>query len=461
MKLSILALTAIASMIVSGATVPSNQSSKLGNLPEQSIMAAGETHSTDVIAVYSMNEGWYANGNASVAICLSGVTGNGFGVFAGCDIKNERVHIYDKYGQEKDLLYKEECNANSVIINRTKGLSYNGSIIRVPKGFQFAPTNPWLGTSDYVGDVFTLENEAVFVCNLEDGQAGAWDVLQSPKGIVVNQESYSLGLGESAFIAAAPIGVTNVKENYKSSDENVCTVAADGTIAAVGQGSCVISINYGLTRKEVSVTVSSESHEQTGIKIVKGKEITAYTDDDEAYSLSDLKVVKVYNDKPEGEEITIDKSMISGEFNPKVPGEYTLTVTDGKFSDTFKVIIKETAVTGISELQQNYNFGNNSGWGNFYFQTDFNGQMPTQYLNIHDAAFDDLNNHILFNGETGKLRSAKCFNGSRYELWLAEDVLSNLKIGDTITITKDTPIYYYSTTTDGNHEPDGLGKYQK
>lgn len=52
--------------------------------------------------------------------------------------------------------------------------------------------------------------------------------------------------------------------DYKTSDQSIATVDADGLLVGAGEGDCTISVSYGAQVDSVSIHVQSESQEQPG-----------------------------------------------------------------------------------------------------------------------------------------------------------------------------------------------------
>ncbi len=460
-KLSILTLSVSAILLLANTSqTASNEAlSRTMKYSDTVLKVAGDNTDVTVSQVVTSNSGWTANSNMGVFIQLNNITkSNGFGAFCNAELVNDNIHMYDKYGDETPLLYKVEGQGNGFLINRTKGANYNNQIVKIPANLKVKMGNPYASTNDYLDETITVTEEAIYICKLADGEYGAWEKLVNPTSITLDKEDLTLKVNGTSKLTAKVEGTTNGTLFYKSSNTNVATVDEEGNIVAKGKGEATITANCGTIKKSIKVSVTSdEPSVQTGIKIIKGKTIEIYKG--ENYSLSDLKVVKVYNDNPEGEEVTLTSDMISGTFDNNKAGTYTLTITSGEFSDTFTITVKDAGVIGVKELKKGYNFGNNSGWGDFYLQTDA-PNVGTQWLNIKGEAFNNLNKYIKVNGKSGVLSNVKCFHGVRYEFWFDTETKNSLKAGDVITISKDTPFYYYSGTTDGNHEPMGDGTYQ-
>ncbi|HBS10827.1 MAG TPA: hypothetical protein DEA28_03845, partial [Firmicutes bacterium] len=320
------------------------------------LKVAGDNTDVTVSQVVTSNSGWTANSNMGVFIQLNNITkSNGFGVFCNAELVNDNIHMYDKYGDETPLLYKVEGQGNGFLINRTKGANYNNQIVKIPANLKVKMGNPYASTNDYLDETITVTEEALYICKLADGEYGAWEKLVNPTSITLDKEDLTLKVNGTSKLTAKVEGTTNGTLFYKSSNTNVATVDEEGNIVAKGKGEATITANCGTIKKSIKVSVTSdEPSVQTGIKIIKGKTIEIYKG--ENYSLSDLKVVKVYNDNPEGEEVTLTSDMISGTFDNNKAGTYTLTITSGEFSDTFTITVKDAGVIGVKELKKGYNF---------------------------------------------------------------------------------------------------------
>lgn len=106
-------------------------------------------------------------------------------------------------------------------------------------------------------------------------------VIQPATSIMLNKQSISLAKGETAKLLAnvGPADVTDATVTWSSSNVAVATVAEDGTVTALGGGSCevVATTHNGLEAKcQMTVTEMPESiaFENAAADINKGEEIT-------------------------------------------------------------------------------------------------------------------------------------------------------------------------------------------
>lgn len=459
-KLSILTLSVSAMLLLVGASGASASQAIIKDGFATSVKRAAGDNTDVTVAKVSTGQGDWLGDTGAICINLNGLAeGKGFGVFSGATLENGAVQMFDKYGNETPLLYQLEGLGNDFIINRTKGTNYENQIVKIPAGLKVKMGSAWMGTCDYDGETITVTSESTFICKLANGTFGDWEALVNPTSLTLDTTNKAVQLGDTFKVTATAKGTTNANIYYHSSDTNIITVDDNGNVTAAGVGEATLTANCGTVKTSITVNVTSEAPTvQTGIKITQGKTLEVYKG--ESYSLSSLKAVKVYNTNPEGEEITITQDMISGDFDPNTAGTYTLTLTSDAFTDTFTVTVKEAGVVGIANLQKGYNFGNNSPWNNqFYFQVDQKTEAD-QYANVKDAALADVNNHIKLDGKTGIVKSLKSFHGQRYEIWFTDEAIASLKAGSVLTIDANTPMYYYSGTTDGNHEPQGDGLFQ-
>ena len=460
-KLSILTLSVSAMMIIVGigGKATGEVATRIVSHNDTILKAAGDNTNVTVAKVSTAEGGWFGTSGV-IYIQLNNITkSNGFGVFSSATVENESIHTYDKYGNEVALRYQTEGYGNGFVINRTKGADYNNSIVYIPNTFRAKMGAPWQGTSDYNGETITVTEDAYYICKLADGAFGEWEQLVNPTSITLDTGDKTVGLGGNFKVTATTEGTTNGSIFYHSSDTNIIEVDSDGNVTTKGTGEATLTANCGTKKVSIKVTVTSEAPSvQTGIKITSGKEMEVYVGED--YNLSKLKAVKVYNDRPKGEEIEITESMISGTFNKNEAGEYTLTLTSDGFTDTFKVTVKAPGTVGIANLQKGYNFGNNSPWGTqFYFQVDT--VAGDQYVNVSGTALDDVNNHVKLNGKGGILRALKSFHGQRYEMYFTDEAKNNLKAGDVLTFDKGTPMYFYGGTVDTQtQDPNNDGVFQ-
>lgn len=458
-KLSILTLSVSAMMIIAGigGSATSEVATRIVSHNDTILKAAGDNTNVTVAKVSTVNEGWLT---PAIYIQLNNITkAHGFGVLCSATIEKESIHTYDKYGNEVALTYPTEGYGNGFVINRANGMNYNNMMLYVPNTFKAKMGAAFQGVCDYNGETITVTEDAYYICKLANGTTGEWEKLVNPTSITFDTADKTVALGETFKVTATTEGTTNANIFYHSSDTNIIEVDDNGNVTTKGTGEATLTANCGTKKVSIKVTVTSEAPSvQTGIKITSGKNMTVYIGED--YKLSDLKAVKVYNDRPEGEEIEINESMISGTFNKNEAGEYTLTLTSDGFTDTFKVTVKAPGTVGIANLMKGGNFGNNSPWGTqFYFQVDT--KEPDQYVNVSGSALEDVNNHIKLNGKGGILKALKSFHGQRYEMYFTDEAKNNLKAGDVLTLDKGTPMYYYSGTVDENsQDPNNDGVFQ-
>lgn len=106
-------------------------------------------------------------------------------------------------------------------------------------------------------------------------------VIQPATSIMLNKQSISLAKGETTKLLAnvGPADVTDATVTWSSTNEAVATVDNEGTVTAVGGGSCeiVATTHNGLEAKcQVTVTEMPESiaFESPAADIKKGEEIT-------------------------------------------------------------------------------------------------------------------------------------------------------------------------------------------
>ena len=365
-KLSILALAATA-LLISGANgIAANNN--LHSVITTTKKAAGDVHENSTTLNCCTQTGGWFNDGYGITLAISGVVGNGFGVFGGATYNNDvTLRLYDADG---NLTVTEtfEGYGNAMGVNRGKPANYKGYLMHVPAGLSVTFNGAWTGTNDYDGEIWNFPNDQFYYCGLDDNAAGEWTSVEMPSEVTVDSDNITLASGETHAISASKVGGTDLlKYTYSTSNNTIASVSSDGTITANNAGTCTIKVKYGVVTKQISLTVTGAEAVQTGIKIKTGK--TIETTEGRGYSLSDLVAVKMYGDV-EGDQIAITEDMISGTFNKDEVGEYTLTLTSDGFSDTFTVKVTPIPVASIGELIEGFNFGNNSGWGSgFYFAT--------------------------------------------------------------------------------------------
>ena len=449
-KLSILALAATA-LLISGANgIAANNN--LHSVITTTKKAAGDVHeNSTTLNCYTQTGGWLGNGYG-ITLAISGVVGNGFGVFGGATYNNDvTLRLYDADG---NLTVTEtfEGYGNAMGVNRGKPANYKGYLMHVPAGLSVTFNGAWQGANDYDGEIWNFPNDQYYYCGLDENVAGEWTSVEMPSEVTVDSDNITLASGETHAIIASKVGGTDLlKYTYSTSDNTIASVSSDGTITANNAGTCTITVKYGVVTKQISLTVTGAAAVQTGIKIKTGK--TIETTEGRGYSLSDLVAVKMYGDV-EGDQIAITEDMISGTFNKNEVGEYALTLTSDGFSDTFTVKVTPIPVASMGELQEGYNFGNNSGWGSgFYFVTS----LPdiSHYVDLDAETIADVSKYIELNGAPTQFNGIKQLGGGRYEMYFADQ---NFKNGDILTLKEGLKMYHYSGTLNG-HTPNGDGTF--
>ena len=98
--------------------------------------------------------------------------------------------------------------------------------------------------------------------------AALYRKIVAPSGINVNKTALSLKAGgsEKIVVSAEPDGAVLENVTFASSDETVATVAQDGTVTAVGEGTAKITVTCGTFSKEVTVTVTKTATQEPGNK---------------------------------------------------------------------------------------------------------------------------------------------------------------------------------------------------
>lgn len=461
MKKTLLTLAATSFLVLSGMSF--SQQKVLANLKGNTTVKKATTNavSMPVVRVESCTTlgGWGAPGSILIPVQIPNleVNTNGFGIAASVSEIVNGFELYNEFGEKQEITV--ELLGQGVTLNRGKGLNYNKYILKIPAGctFKAGLAAPGTGSiNDFAGQTITVADaDLYYVCELPNGTGDAeWRKFEAPTVIKVENESISLDMGSTLILTPSlEGGTTDLPMTFKSENESIVRVDNNGKLSAITGGTTNIIISAGLLTKKVAVTVSPKALTQVGIKVTQGKELTITVGDN--YSLSDLKVVNVMEGDVEGQEIKIDQSMISGKFDNNTPGTYTLTITSGEFTDTFTVKVEAIPVTKVKGDQPNNDFGNGSGWGQFYFVTDIPDKA--QYLNLKEAALQNAVDNILLNGNKS-VKSVKNLGGGRYEIWFNDDVV--LKSGDVITLNKGLKIYQYSGTTNGGtHDDNGDGKF--
>lgn len=418
--------------------------------------AATDVISFPVSKVESSSQlgGWGSPGSILISLNMPQSNGNGFGIASPLSEVVNGVELYNQFGEKQEIAV--DLLGKGVVINRCKGLNYKNFIVKIPAGCTFKAGKPYAGENEFLDKTITItDTDLFYLCNLENGVGDAdWTKIEPPTNITLESETLTLDKGSSVTLAPTlEGGSANLPISFKSEDETIAKVDTDGKVSGIKEGQTNIVIHAGLVTKKVAVNINAKTLTQIGIKVIQGKTQTISVG--ENYDLSLLKVVKINEGNSEGEEIQIDQSMISGEFDKTKPGKYTLTITIGEFKDTFEVVVEEIPLVHVAGDQSGQHFGNGSGWGQFFFVSD----LPDigQYLNLKDEALTNAIDNILLNGQKS-VTNVKNLGGGRYEIWFNSDI--TLKAGDVVSLNKGLKIYQYTGKTDGNHDPLGDGKYK-
>ncbi len=446
-KLSILALAATA-LLISGANgIAANNN--LHSVVSTTKNAAGDITNVSVAGTYNSSD-WFTTAT-NIAIGLNNITkSNGFGILCSTSygVNSPAIELYDA-NMNLTTISSVEGFGNQILLNRGAAHNYNGYFLNVPAGLHLLMGSPFTSSSDYVDEYLHFDTAQYFYCEVANGEQGQWTAVEMPSEVTVANDNVTLASGETLAIGASKVGGTDLlKYSYSTSDNTVASVSSDGTITANNAGTCTITIKYGVVTKTMSVTVTGAEAVQTGIKIKTGKTIS--TTECKGYSLSELTAVKMYGDV-EGDQIVITEDMISGTFDKNAVGEYTLTLTSDGFSDTFTVTVTPIPVISMGELVEGYNFGNNSGWGNFYIVTT--SPDVSHYVDLTGEALADVASSIELNGAPVEVNGIKQLGGGRYEFYFKDPTF---KAGDVLTIKEGLKMYHYSGTLSG-HTPNGDG----
>ena len=160
--------------------------------------------------------------------------------------------------------------------------------------------------------------------------------------ITLDKTSVSLKKGETAKLKAtvSPSNTTENSVSYYSSDDDIATVSADGTITAVKGGTATITAMAGEKSAKCTVTVSVA---MTGVKADGNTSRKAVVGD--KINLSVLKVPADATDAATAKWTTSNPNVATVSSNGAVtavaPGEVTITATVNKWKVDYKITIAD------------------------------------------------------------------------------------------------------------------------
>ena len=339
-----------------------------------------------------------------------------------------------------------ETVGDQIAINRGSGFNYYGYTLTIQSGFQVIRTSD----SHAFPPIVVTEKTYVFRGNVTTG--GYWDLYTPATDITVDDNTLELTVGGATHQVVSTLTpeTANPIVLFESADAGIASVSSSGLVTAVAEGSTTITIYAGSVTEVINVSVSPAAAEQTGILITTPeKKITTFKGYE--YDLSKLTAVVSYDGGGTGAAIIITPEKISGTFDKDTIGNYTLTLTDGAFSDTFTVEVVAVPAIAARGTTAGSDFGNNSGWGNFYVV--FDSPDISQYLNIKEEALAQVQSKVSVFGEYTHITSIKNLGGGRYEFWFDN---ANFKAGDKIVLEAGMGLWQYAGgLVDGNHDASG------
>lgn len=339
-----------------------------------------------------------------------------------------------------------ETVGDQIAINRGSGYNYFGWTLTIKAGFQVKV----IGGTTYPSVVVT-EKTFIFLDSTISG--GRWVEYIPATDLSVDSNALELqvGAGNHQIVPTIAPVETNAPTVYASANQAVATVSATGLITPVAEGSTTVTVYVGTQSEVITVTVAAASLPQSGI-VITTPEKTIHTLKGFEYDLSLLTALESYEGGATGAAIEVTAEKVSGTFDKNTVGSYTLTLTDGSFSDTFTVVVDEIPAIEVKGNVAGADFGNNSGWGNFY--AVFNLPDIGHYLNLHEQAFDNVVSHVSVAGRHDVISSIKNLGGGRYEFWFVQGFA--LKAGDKVVLEAGMGLWQYAGgAIDGGHEGTG------
>lgn len=210
------------------------------------------------------------------------------------------------------------------------------------------------------------------------------------EGVKLSQTKLNIATGGSEKLVATllPLDCTdNVSVSYKSSDESVAKVAADGTVSGLSAGTCTITATAGSKSTTASVTVTDAkvnsltfaksavtiNERNTSTKLSYSMDATGITKPN--FSSSNEKILAVSDD---------------GTLVPKAPGKATITASAGGKTAKCEVTVEKVYVIVIDPGHDDTNTG--AGGQGFREEklTLEVGKAMKKYLDDHYANIEVL-----------------------------------------------------------------------
>ena len=382
----------------------------------------------------------------------------------GTGVKVEGIAI-----RHRDGTLQEVTNVgilgDQLLIGQQSGHA-EGDIVTIEKGFRIISRYDDTFAYDH-----ELKEDVSYVCT-EDGKP--YEVYTAPTEFSVTPATAEAQVAGATAELTATVKGGNGLLTFVTEDRNIARVTAgetttgeDGakvtkaTVTGASEGEVTIKIVCGFSEKTVKVTVKPAAEQPNGIRVTtENKKIVTYQGYE--YDLAELKAVYTYQSGAEGAEIDITAKMVTGSFDKETVGSYTLTLTVDDFTDDFTVQVIAVPLYGIqisggkTEPTPGGDFGNNSGWGDFYFVTDLDGK--SLYFSLPAEQLASVKSHFYLNGKNDVLAGCKYFGLPRYEFYLSEAAKGALVPGDVIKLAKGMPMWSYTGTSTSGHQLKDDGK---
>ncbi len=349
---------------------------------------------------------------------IAGFAGEGISIeftpYLDCDYWAEvnlgsKAHLIDPDGNEVSMPKVEEVG-QQLCIGRGNGCDYKGYKLQFEAGLMF---------SDSKGHGYIIEEAAKFVCNLDNGVTGAyWSVDDETEP-------------EYTSVNVTGVSNQNIADGWGLGIAVEFSPYLDGAYwSAVNLGDKVHLFNAEGT--EVTLPTVEEVGQQLCIGRGNGCDYKGYKLQFEAGLVFTLS---------SGTSFKIAKSIT-----------FECNAENGATGVYWDVYYDEATF----EYREDYSFGNNSDWGNFYIVFS-NIPDISHYVMLSAEELAIVNAHFFINGENNKLKQVLQLGGGRYEFWFKDDV-GALQTGDTITISAGLPNYQYSGAV-SNFAPQGDGDF--
>ena len=337
----------------------------------------------------------------------------------------------------------------------------HGDVIVVPEGWGFI-------NSEYTPTTtFQVEQEYKFVCTLDNGAFGEWEVFQAPTGITIEGGDLEIGTTDPARTLTANIeGETNGYLYWRSANTSVARIDSNGLLTPVGAGTTTVTAFVGDVEATINVTVE-EGRDPSTITSATFENIPNYfsvtKDSDPSTFAPDLTdVVFNYEDGSQSGIVEIPAEDITiSEFSTAEAGRIDVEVTvayegydiTGTIAvDVYEVQTYDRAPGSVSIIDW---------WQYGMFIDCSNVSLNDVNISKGEACLDEIASYITY--KRGDEEIGITVNQLQYRICILPDFLKDengsfigtadnylelYQVGDILTLEAGTPTYFWTGESD-------------